>query len=229
MRLPRFAAGYTAALSLVLFSLLAAPLAGQQQAAEDEVILHLGGIQSTSAQPPRSQGLLAIAMSEALAASRHADLAAQNTDDLDAMKLHARHVLHALDPERVPDAAGPGIGHGTIQAAEDISTHINLALEVENVSQPTSENLRTHGPAIAQSAETVARWSRQMIGLVERIRMAESAAEAEPLVEELQVLADRVEAGEDLNGDGQVRWEDGEGGMLQVQEHTNLLMAEIGE
>ena len=219
-----------AALAAVLLGAPAASVSAQEapQEAEDEVILHLGQIMTSAAETPQGQGLLNIAVAEAEAAARHARFVAE-AEELPAMQRHARHVLHALDPNRAPDVNTPGMGYGVIRATEDISTHLTLAREVDEVSAATSENLDAHGPAVVQSAENATRWSRQMIGLVERIRLADSAADAEPLAEELETLGDRVLAGEDLNDDGQIRWQDGEGGILQVQNHMELLMAEMGQ
>lgn len=222
-------------LLLLLASAPTSPLVGQepaeqepaaeepadQQPAEqqDETGVHLNHIMSGWEEAPSGQGLLALAVAETQVASRHATLAVRSSENLEAMKTHARHVLHALDPTMVEEG-GPGLGYGVIRVSEDIADHIQLAVEAEGFGG----NVANHAPAIIQSADNAARWAREMIDVVEEIQAAETAATAEPLAVELRTLATKVVSGADMNDDDQVRWQDGEGGIMHIQEHMNLLI-----
>lgn len=222
-------------LLLLLAAVPATPLAGQRPAErqpseqkptaqepgeqQDEAGRHLNHIMSGWEEAPSGQGLLALAVAETQVASRHATLAVRNSDNLEAMKSHARHVLHALDPTLVEEG-GPGLGYGIVRVCEDIADHIQLAVEAEGFGG----NIANHAPAVIQSADNAAGWAREMIDVAQRIQAAETAEAAEPLAIRLRTLATRVVSGADLNDDDEVRWQDGEGGIMHIQEHMNLLI-----
>ncbi len=77
--------------------------------------LHLGHVMTNWRDTPSGVGFLTAAISESKVAATHAELAARNPDKLDEMKLHAGHVLNALDPSIEPK--GPGAGYGVKKAA----------------------------------------------------------------------------------------------------------------
>jgi hypothetical protein len=81
----------------------------------------------------------------------------------------------------------------------------------------------THSGHITASAQTVAARSDEILALADRIAAAGTAAEAAPLVQQLQALAGQLVAGRDANGDGRVSWEAGEGGLQQAEQHVGLL------
>jgi hypothetical protein len=156
-------------------------------------------------------------LAEAQVAIQHAGLAANSATNLDAMKLNTTHVVNAVDPSRV--AQGPGRGFGVKRAAEGIAQHIGLAAG----SDGASPNVATHSGHITASAQTVAARSDEILALADRIAAAGTAAEAAPLVQQLQALAGQLVAGRDANGDGRVSWEAGEGGLQQAEQHVGLL------
>lgn len=212
-------------LVLVVLGILAAPLtagvvplSAQQSPEEREAGRHLGHIMSGWEETPEGRGLLAVAVAETQVASRHATLAVRSSENLEAMKTHARHVLHALDPSRVE--SGPGLGYGVIRVSEEIADHVQLAVEAVGYAG----NIANRAPAVTQSADNAARWAREMVDVIAEIQAAETASEAEPLARELRTLANRVVSGADLNDDDEVRWQDGEGGIMHVQQHMSLLM-----
>ena len=79
---------------------------------------------------PDRVGLLSILEAEAKIAAQHAKLAAADTESLESMQLHIRHVRHAVDPSAEPK--GPGKGYGVSKAAKDVETHIILVPRIFN-------------------------------------------------------------------------------------------------
>jgi hypothetical protein len=178
---------------------------------------HIGHVRTAFAQTPGEEGLLPTALAEAQVAIQHAGLAASNPSNLDAMKLHTTHVVNAVDPSRV--AQGPGRGFGVKRATEGIVQHIGFAAGAEGASQ----NVATHSAHITAAAQTVVGRADEILALADRIAAAGTAAEAAPLVQELQTTAGQLVAGEDANGDGRITWEAGEGGLQHVEQHVGLL------
>ena len=59
--------------------------------------------------------------------------------------------------------------------------------------------------------------------MAQAILSARSVAEARPLVDRLEALCEAVLWGRDVDRDGIVGWEEGEGGLAQAKYHMNLL------
>ena len=183
-------------------------------AANDPHIGHLTtGFQGT----PDGEGLLPTALAEARVAAQHAALAARDPADLDAMKQHAAHVLHAIEPGE--STSGPGRGYGLKQAAAAVATHIELAARAQGATQA----VQTHAVHIATAARNTAERADRIAALARQIRAAPSAAEAAPLVVQLASLAAELIPGADADGDGRIGWEHGEGGLQHVEQHVALL------
>jgi len=179
---------------------------------------HIGHVMTGFQGTPNSLGLLPTAFSEAKIAAQHAGLAAKMPGDLDSMKLHAGHVIHAVDPS--VEVKGPGQGYGVKRAAAGVAQHIQLAAK----SEGASKNVQTHAMHVAASANTVVKRADEIVALAQKIRAAGAAAAAAPLVAQLQTLAMELTAGMDANKDGRVSWEEGEGGLQQAQQHMELLI-----
>jgi len=181
--------------------------------------VHIGHVVNAFSDTPNGQGLLPTAMAEARIAIQHAGLAARNTSSLDAMKLHAGHVINALDPTVV--ATGPGLGYGVKKAATGVATHIELAAKAQGAS-PT---VVSHSVHIATSARNTVQRADQIVALAKQIQAATSPSDAAALVSQMVSQCDQLMAGADANGDGRITWEAGEGGLQQVQQHVNLMLA----
>lgn len=208
--------------------LTGAPLPGQLQTAPaapavkvppGPVGVHIGHIVNAFAEAPMGQGLLATAMAEARIAIQHAALAARNPANLDAMKLHAGHVINAIDPTIIDK--GPGLGYGVKKAAEGIATHIDLAAK----SPGASKNVVMHAEHVAAAARNSVQRSDQIVAIAKQIQAATSASDAAALVSQLVSLTNELVAGKDINADGRVGTEPGEGGLQQCDEHIKLLLA----
>lgn len=208
--------------------LTGAPLPGQLQTAAaapavkvppGPVGVHIGHIVNAFAEAPMGMGLLPTAMAEARVAIQHASLAARNTANLDAMKLHAGHVINAIDPTIEPK--GPGLGYGVKKAAEGIATHIELAAKAPGASK----NVMMHAEHVAAAARNSVQRSDQIVAVAKQIETATTAADAAALVSQLVSLTNELVAGKDINADGRVGMEPGEGGLQQCDQHIKLLLA----
>lgn len=184
----------------------------------DGVKTHIGHVMTGFNGTPMNQGLLPTAMADAKVAAQHAALAAKSPDNLEAMKLHAGHVINALDP--TIEAKGPGSGYGVKKAATGVATHIGLAAKVDGASA----GVKTHSNHVATAATNVAGWSDEIVALAQKVRAASTAAEAAPLVAEMNTKAQALVNGMDANGDGRITWDKGEGGLTQADQHMGLMM-----
>lgn len=178
---------------------------------------HIGHVADNFPQTPDKQGLLPTALDEAKIAAQHASLGAKNPDDLAGMKLHAGHVLHALDPG--VEAKGPGKGYGLKKAAQGAAQHIEMAAKIDGASA----NVKTHSTHIAGAANSAATRADEAIALAQKVRTATTAGEAAAAMKELSTALDGVVAGIDANKDGRVNWAAPEGGLNQAQQHLEFL------
>jgi hypothetical protein len=179
--------------------------------------VHMGHVMTSFMNTPDKQGLLPVARAEAATAAQHAALAAKAPTDLNAMKLHAGHVLHAIDPSL--EANGPGLGYGVKPAAKGVAQHIQLAANAAGAS----DNVKTHAVHVMASANTVVERADAIAALAQKIRAASTAAEAAPLAAQMSTLCQQLTTGVDANGDGRISWETGEGGLDQALQHMQLM------
>lgn len=191
-------------------------LNGQQAA--NPAHAHIGHVMTSWKDTPNMQGFLPAAVADAKVAATHAGLAAKMPDNLDSMKLHAGHVLNALDPSI--EMKGPGSGYGVKKAAAGALQHIGLAAKTEGASA----NVKTHATHVSASLTDVVQWTDQAITTAQNVRSATTAAEGAKLVSELATLTTQISNGLDANKDGQIGWQTGEGGLQQAQTHMGLMM-----
>ena len=178
--------------------------------------VHIGHVVNSFNDTPNAMGLLPLAMSEASVAAQHAILASRAATNLDQMKLHAGHVINAIDPTIV--TAGPGRGYGLKRAATGAATHIELAAKAPGASQ----NVITHSTHIATASRNTVQRADSMLAIAKRIQAATTVEEAAKLVNQLAALAPQLMAGMDANGDGRITWE--EGGLQTAQDHVTLML-----
>lgn len=180
---------------------------------------HIGHVTTSYVDTPDKAGLLVVAFAEANVASQHATLATRTPNDLAAMKLHAGHVLHALDPSQ--QASGPGKGFGLRKAAGGVAQHIELAAKETGASG----NVKAHATHIATAARGTLSRVDQALALIKQIQGATDAKAAASLIAQLASVCSQLTSGADLNADGRVDWGDGEGGLQQADEHVKLMLA----
>jgi len=179
---------------------------------------HIGHVMTSFSSTTNAEGLLPAALAEAKVVATHAGLLARNTSSLDAMKQHAGHVLHAIEP--AAGTTGPGTGFGLKKAAASVAQHIELAAKAQGASPAVT----THSVHIATSARNTERRADQIAALAKQIQAATAAPAAAALVAKLTALVEQLVPGADANGDGRIGWEDGEGGLQHVEQHIGLMM-----
>lgn len=178
---------------------------------------HIGHVINAFSDTPNGDGLLTVAIGEAKVAIQHATLAGRQPGNLDAMKLHAGHVINALDPTIV--TTGPGLGYGLKKAASGAAMHIELAAKVPGASA----NVQMHAGHIAQAAKNSVTRADSVIAIAKQVQAATSAADAAALVSRMASMSEQLMAGFDANGDGRVTPE--EGGLQLAQDHVKMLVA----
>ncbi len=208
---------YKLALSLALAAAL--PLfSASANAAGGKAHAHLGHVMTNWGDTPDNMGFLPTAMAEAKITLKHASLAAKDPGNLDAMKLHAGHVLNTLDPAL--QKKGPGLGYGVIPAAKATIAHINFAAK----STGASNGVRAHAKHVSQTADNTTMRAEKLVALAQKIMAAKTANEAAAMMKELVSASTALSAGVDLDGDGKVSWKGGEGGLMTANGHRGFMM-----
>ena len=209
---------FTTAALAALFAAAAVTAGAQQNMAH----VHMGHVLTGWQDTPGGIGLLPAAIDEAKIAETHAGFAVSQPGDLDWMKMHAGHVLNAVDPEAEP--GGPGLGYGVAKAAAGVAAHVGFAAG----SDGASDNVTLHAGHVAASAGNIAGWTAEIADLVGQVRAASEPGAAAPLVERIHVLTLTILNGTDANGDGTIGWQQGEGGLAQAEQHMGFMRAGEG-
>ena len=147
--------------------------------------LHIGHVVTNWRDTPGGRGFLPVAADEARVAVLYARLAAKSTS-LDDMKLHAGHVLHALDP--AIESKGPGAGYGVKKATAGAMQHLDLAVGAEGATS----SITTHAAQVSRQLSNVLQWTDEAIAVAQRIRAASDAAEASGPAADLAALTLRI-------------------------------------
>lgn len=178
---------------------------------------HIGHVMTSFSSTTNSEGLLPAALAEAKIVINHAALAKRDVANLDAMKLHAGHVIHAIEPPA--GMTGPGTGFGLKKAAASVAQHIELAAKAPGATPAVA----THSVHIATSARNTVKRADELLAIAKKIQAATSVSEAAALVDQLNKVAAQIMPGVDANGDGTIGWQDGEGGLQHVEQHLGLM------
>jgi hypothetical protein len=173
----------------------------------DMLQVHLDHVMNSFKDTPKQMGLLPTALAEANTAIQHAAMAAKATDNLDQMKLHAGHVIHAVDPS--VEMKGPGLGYGVKKAAAGVAQHVELAARAPSATA----NQKTQALYVARWATNVVTWADDVISVGQEIQKATTASAAAAAVTELKELTAQLTTGVPAVG----RF-DAQGGLQQAQE-----------
>ena len=138
---------------------------------------------------PGAVGLLTAAASDARVAAAHA-LLTSKSETLDEMKMHAGHVLHALDPTIEPK--GPASGYGMKKSAAGGLQHVGFAASVEDASPAVKAHA---GVVSAKLTDTIATIDRA-IATAQKIRAAgapgEGLASTSELVSQISQISEGI-------------------------------------
>jgi hypothetical protein len=149
---------------------------------------HIGHVMTAWRDTPGQVGLLTIAQSDTRIAGAHTLLLAKSAT-LDDMKLHAGHVLHALDP--TVETSGPASGYGAKKAAAGAMQHVGFTAAVDNASAAVKGQATIVAAALADAIAAIDRG----IAAVHRVRAATSPADAASAGRELQPIVDEIARG----------------------------------
>ena len=179
---------------------------------------HVGHVMSAWNDTPNDAGLLPTALAEADVAIKHADFAAKKLDNLSWMQTHAGHVLHAVAPDRI--ASGPGLGYGVIRASEGVLKHIDFASRTEDAS----DNVMAHAQHVAAAASNTVLRASEIVLLATSIQSNNDVAAVAAMVQHMAATAAQLRAGQDIDSDGKVGWDNGEGGLDTAVTHMEFLL-----
>ena len=103
--------------------------------------VHVGHAMTAWRDTPNEQGLFIIAEKEAVIAFEHAQYAVENAHDIKLVKMHIKHVQHAMNPSLSQGEAedGPGLGYGLIKAINSSNDHISFAADPNPQSSPNPQ------------------------------------------------------------------------------------------
>ena len=139
---------------------------------------------------PGTVGLLTVALSDARVAAAHALLTSKSSS-LDDLKLHAGHVLHALDPSVEPK--GPASGYGAKKATLGAVQHLGFAAAADGASQ----TLKGGASTVSAKLEAVNTAIDRAVTTANAIRAAANPADASKAAAELLSLTSDINAGLD--------------------------------
>jgi hypothetical protein len=167
--------------------------------------LHIGHVMTNWRDTPGTRGFLPVAIEEARIAVLHAGLAAKSTT-LDDIKLHAGHVLNALDPSIEPK--GPGTGYGLEKAASGAVQHLELAAKAEGATGDVTK----YAAQVSASLNRVTQWAAEAVAIAGKIRAAADLDAAAVPTKELMSLTQRIS----------------DEGLKQALENMNLMLKAEG-
>ena len=186
--------------------------------AMSEAHAHIGHVMTSWTDTPSQHGLLPVAMKEGEIAAAHAALSAKTPDNLAAMKLHARHVRHAIDTSY--EGSGPGTGYGLIRAASGGIGHATLASK----SEGASDAVKVHTEHAVTSLNNAIARSRMALYAAQAVLISTSASQAAPHAVKMAELTQAVVDGVDHNGDSSISWHAHEGGLKVANQHMGIMM-----
>ena len=146
---------------------------------------HIGHVMIAWRDTPGQVGLLTIAQNDTRVAAAHALLLSKSSTS-DDMKLHAGHVLHALDPAL--EKTGPASGYGAKRAAAGAVQHVGFTAAVDNASASVKSRSTTVNGTLADATAAIDRG----IAAAQKIRAAASAGDAAAPARELQAAIDEI-------------------------------------
>ncbi len=171
---------------------------------------------------PLNDGFLPTALKEAIVAAAHAQYSKDELGNLAGMQLHATHVRHAIDPAL--EESGPGLGYGLLKASEGVVKHITLASQMHDAS----DAVKSHTIHVVKATETTMSRAKEALRAADAILAATTAEEANPYAVQMAAMAEAAHLGLDVNGDGQITWDNDEGGLKVADQHMGFMLEAEG-
>lgn len=160
------------------------------------------------------RGLFDVARTEAAIAQRHTKAALRETD-LAEMKSQVAAAVHAIDPGLV--ARGPGLGTGLRPALQATADRL-LAAQLAQSAPEADAALRATAASVA--AQTALMRTDDALREARDALAAQSTSQAIPSLVRLDDLLTRITQGQDTDGNGEITWNQGEGGLQQAWSFT---------
>ncbi|MDX2504602.1 MAG: hypothetical protein QNL62_09020 [Gammaproteobacteria bacterium] len=160
--------------------------------------VHIGHAMTAWRNTPNEQGLFITAEQEAVIAAEHAQYAIENSHDLNLLKMHIKHVQHAMDPNIAKQ--GPGLGYGFIKALNAARDHILFAAD----SSDASENIKSSAQLWSTSVDIIIKRSYLVLALCKGVLESDSHEEVMVLADEIQLLTQQNLYGYDSDADGTI-------------------------
>ena len=149
---------------------------------------HIGHVMTAWRDTPGTVGLLTVALSDTRVAAAHALLTSKSAS-LDDLKLHAGHVVHALDPTVEPK--GPASGYGAKKAVAGALQHVGFAAAAEGATSGVKSQAAVVTATLNEANGAIDR----AVAAAQNIRSAASPAEGAALARDLPALIGEVSAG----------------------------------
>ncbi|HSM56071.1 MAG TPA: plastocyanin/azurin family copper-binding protein [Candidatus Sulfomarinibacteraceae bacterium] len=192
-----------------------------------ESLLHVRHVNFQFPQNPDEIGFLIGAQEQAALAQEHAGFLQESLaeDDLAEAQRHAEHVVNILDGENGDVfgdldgdgvAQNPGDGFGVRLYLNGAKQHAQFAAEAEGAT----DEVQLHAEHVVISSDNALSWLEASIEQAVRVISADSAAEAQPVADQLSELLGTMVQGEDIDGDGAIAPIPGEGGIDTAYEHA---------
>lgn len=180
--------------------------------------VHVGHAMTAWQDTPKQQGLFVIAEQEAIIAFEHAQYAVASAADLNELKMHIKHVQHAMDPGMSKE--GPGLGYGFIKAISTARDHILFAADAKDAS----DNIKKSAELWAENVDVIIQRSKLVVALTKEIILSDSHEEVIVLTDEVELLTKQNLYGYDSDGDGIIGSVKDDYGIKQLKEEMQIMI-----
>jgi hypothetical protein len=172
--------------AIVLLMWVAPALSQDQKVELIPAHLHLGHVMTSWRDTPGNAGFLIAALSDVEVAVIHAQLAAQDENSREEIRLHVTHVLNALDSSI--ETKGPGSGYGVKKAVAGALQHLELALTAEGAT----DKMKSRAVRVVPLLKTVLELTDQAAGVAENSRQSNGIVEPRVLAQLLATLCGNI-------------------------------------
>lgn len=181
---------------------------------------HLAAVMGAAPDTPGNRGYLDVARGEAAIAIGRLEEALQRST-LTEVQAGVRAALHAVAPDHA--AEGPGLGFGLLAAVDGAAERIAQAARDPAATEPVAG---ASMPALA-AAQTMRQRLRDAVVLAEHAIAADNLFTAKRLARAMRREVQAAVAGEDLDGNGEIVWEQGEAGLPQLLAQSDVMVSAL--